>query len=144
VAAGFSAALVVAVLITGFIVLQVPDEIGVQVLGTTWAVAMTVMLPYTLFIAGVMASAGSFVGLRALGEARESLRVGVIRSALSFAGAVVGAAAGGAPAAALGMAGGQWLGSAETWRAFLGAARRHMDGLIPAAGPDSGRVMPTN
>jgi O-antigen/teichoic acid export membrane protein len=121
----FSAILSGAVIAVGVLIVALPDDIGARLLGATWSVAEPTMLPYALFVGGVMAGAGALVGLRALGEGRETFRVGVIRSALSFVGAIGGAIVGGAPTAALGMAGGQWLGGIEAWRAFVAALGRH-------------------
>lgn len=82
------------------------------------------MLPYTLLMAGMMASAGPMVGMRAMGEALETLLVGGTRSILIFVGAVVGASSAGAPGAALGMAIGYWVGSLGTWWRFVVLVRR--------------------
>ena len=125
---GFTTSLVVAVLVVGLVVSAAPTSIGSQLLGSVWPIAQTIILPYTLFVAAGMFSAGPMLGLRALGEAGDNLRVGVIRSTLAFGGAIVGAVVGGAPVAALGMALGSLVGGIAGWRAFVHAlGRRAVD-----------------
>ncbi len=131
----YSGGLIALVAATGAVLLLIPTEIGGVILGANWPAAHDTLLPYTLFVAALMAVAGPSVGLRALGEARATFRVGVLRSALGFGGAVLGAAAGGAPTAALGMAVGHALGAVETWREFLRAVARRPHGT-PRPAPD--------
>lgn len=140
----YSVGLMALVMTTGIILFLVPSEIGQVFLGENWLAARDTLLPYTLFFAALMAVAGPSVGLRALGEARASFRVGVVRSALGSSGAIVGAATGGAPMAALGMALGHAVGAVETWREFGRAVRRRRRpgeaaGLPPGSLPETDR-----
>ena len=122
-AVAFSGFLASAVIIVGLVMANLPDQVGTAILGQTWALAQSVLIPYTFLIAGAMAAAGPTIGLRAIGQAFESMVVGATRSGLSLIGAVVGAAGQGATGATLGMAVGQWAGAAATWWRFLARVR---------------------
>lgn len=139
IATAYSGGLVVLVLAVGGVLWLVPESLGRLLLGDNWLAGHDVLLPYALAIAAIMSISGPAVGLRALGEARATFRVGVIRSTLAFIGAVTGAALGGAPAAALGMAIGHGLGAVETWREFLRAVDRRGAATgasrLPSGGP---------
>jgi O-antigen/teichoic acid export membrane protein len=139
----YSGLLAVLVLATGVSLFIVPADAGRLVLGQNWATAHDTLIPFTILIAVQMAVAGPLVGLRALGEARATFRVGVIRSVFGFIGAVLGAVLGGAPAAAAGMALGNGAGGIETWREFVHAIHRRHPGRSDStlsAGDEAGAV----
>jgi len=131
----FTAGLVILVLITGLVLSLLPEVIGRALLGQTWTSARETLLPYTLVVAGMMFGAGPNVGLRALGAAVESMRVGIVRSILFLIGTLVGASVGAAPGAALGMAAGQWLGNGVSWAQFLVSVNRASAALRRGAPP---------
>jgi O-antigen/teichoic acid export membrane protein len=133
-AAIYSGALALLVLATGSLIMLLPAEVGMVILGKNWSSAHDILLPYTAFAAVQMSVAGPAVGLRALGEVRATFRVGVIRSALGFMGAIAGASTGGAASAATGMALGTGVGAIETWRAFLLAVDRRGIRRTPSTG----------
>lgn len=131
----FTAGLVVLAFVTGLALSLLPDSIGRELLGQTWTAAREVLLPYTLVLAGSMFGAGPNVGLRALGAAVESMRVGIVRSVLLLTGTLVGASVGAAPGAALGMAAGQWIGNGVSWAQFVVSIDRSIAARsVPPAG----------
>lgn len=84
--------------------LLLPDRVGEALFGQTWTLAHPILLFTTIDGAAAMFILGPFMGLRALGSARRSLRV---RSALGLARLAVasgGAALGGVSGAAIGFA----------------------------------------
>lgn len=126
----FSGGLVGLALAAGIFLLALPDSVGRTFLGATWDQARDVIFSYTLLMAAMMACAGPMLGLRALARGRDTLIVGVTRAGLALVGAIIGASAGGAPAAALGMAAGHWIGAAVAWWLFVGSVRHHGDKLV--------------
>jgi hypothetical protein len=106
----------VAGMLWGFSLLLLPDSSGELMLGTLWPAAAALLVPTTLAMAAGSMFDGAFVGLRALGTARRSLRAQLTRAvalvALGIGGAFIGDAAGslwGATLASL-------LGVAVVWR----------------------------
>jgi O-antigen/teichoic acid export membrane protein len=120
----FTIGLIVAVLFVGSVIAILPPWLGTAILGTTWPIAISVIVPYTIHMAAGMSSIATMIGLRALGEARETMVVAVFRSILTFSGAVIGATVGGAPVAIIGMALGNMAGGVAAWRSFAIALRR--------------------
>jgi O-antigen/teichoic acid export membrane protein len=105
-----------------------PDPIGRALVGSSWESASGVLIPLTLAMTGMVAGSGPRAGLRALEEAGRILRIAVITSTATLAGAVIGVAAGGLQGAAWGLALGGAVGAAASWLAFRGALVR-----LPAA-----------
>jgi O-antigen/teichoic acid export membrane protein len=131
----FTAGLVVLAIATGIFLSLLPDSVGEALLGQSWPSAQAIIPPYTLVVAGSMFGAGPNVGLRALGAAVESMRVGIVRSVLLLSGTLVGATVAAASGAALGMAAGQWIGNAISWLQ-LGISTNHAN-AAPAGRPST-------
>jgi len=105
------------------VLLLLPDSIGVQILGDSWATARQVMLPMGIVGATVGFVMGASLGLKALRRADQMLRVTFIQAPLMLGlGAVMGAIWGG-PGAAWGFAIAQITGSTVCWIIFLRADR---------------------
>jgi hypothetical protein len=134
--AALAAGLSALALVWGWLALAVPSEIGAVLLGSNWTPARSVLLPMTLALAGTGATTGALVGLRALAAANRSLRARLISSSVVLAGAITGAAAGGAMLAAWGLAMAMWVGAAGWWWQFLRALREDHGGMrkrVPAS-----------
>jgi O-antigen/teichoic acid export membrane protein len=110
-----SLAIALPALLWGAVVLALPDDVGRALLGASWEPAQAVLVPLTLALAASGALTGPTVGLRALEDARRSLRARLITGAMSFGGGLVGTVIGGAPGAATGLAAGLWTGVVAWW-----------------------------
>jgi O-antigen/teichoic acid export membrane protein len=97
------------------LILLVPMQLGVQLLGSSWRPASELLLPVTFTVANLGLSVGASAGLRALGAASRSLRAQVVASAAYVTGGLVGAAVAGAAGAAWGAAVATTLGSGLWW-----------------------------
>jgi O-antigen/teichoic acid export membrane protein len=128
-----SAGLVTATAAWGLIALAIPDGLGSIVLGQTWGPARSVLLPAVFATAGTGVSLGAWVGLRALGAARQSLRIRLIHSFAMVMFSLVGVALGGTEGAAWGLAAAAWLGVALWWLQFRSSLAVHMKGAVPEA-----------
>lgn len=111
-AAGFST---VAVMV-GIAALVLPERWGTLLLGQTWATAQPAMLPIAVFMAASGAAMSARIGLRALGDSRRSLRTRLYTTPLVVVGGTIGAAIGGSPEAAWGLAVGMAVDVALSWR----------------------------
>jgi hypothetical protein len=136
---GLSTALAGAALAWGVIVVVLPDRLGEAILGVSWPDAQSVAPFAALAMAGTGATAGAFVGLRALAAARRSLRVRATVSPAILAGATLGAAAGGARGAAAGLAVATWFGVTLWWREFRAELRSRAANDAALAGDPLGR-----
>jgi hypothetical protein len=121
-----SAALIAATFAWGAVTLALPDSLGLIVLGQSWGSGRNVLLPAVLATAGSSAIVGPWVGLRALGAARQSLRVRVFHSTALLTCALGGAALAGTQGAAWGLATGAWLGVAPWWWQFQQTLNSHI------------------
>jgi O-antigen/teichoic acid export membrane protein len=110
-----SLAIALPALLWGAVVLALPDDVGRALLGASWEPAQAVLVPLTLALAASGALTGPTVGLRALADARRSLRARLITGMMSFGGGLVGTVIGGAPGAATGLAAGLWTGVVVWW-----------------------------
>lgn len=97
------------------LLLLLSDRAGAFVLGEVWAPASALIVPATLAVAGASLSTGAAAGLRALGNARRSLRSQLFASAAYVTGGLVGAALGGALGSAWGVAVATAGGSVVWW-----------------------------
>ena len=111
-----------------------PDDIGQYALGSVWQSAAVLILPTTLSVMNAGLSSGAAVGLRALGAARQSLRVQLLASAAYLIGGLVGAAVAGALGSAWGVALGSLFG-AVVWWAQLRASLRELATPPPTKPP---------
>lgn len=110
----------------GLGVTALAEAFGPYLLGDTWPHARPAMLPVALAMAGTAWTLAPRVGLRALADARRSLRARMVSAPLMVAFAVAGGAVGGGAGAAWGYAAAVWLASIGWWlhlRAALRAAR---------------------
>lgn len=142
----------------GVVVYFLPTTLGEQLLGRTWPAAHAVAIPMGLMFAGGGISTGAVVGLRALAASERSFAARMIVSVLQLVATVAGAFAGGAVAAAWGLAIGVWAGTPIWhWQLRTAAAERERDAaaadplvsgrteaiLVPAArDADSGATQP--
>lgn len=114
-----STALTASALAWGAAVVFLPSSIGESLLGDSWSAAASVAPFMAVAMAGSGAITGAFVGLRALAAARRSLRVRVTLAPLVLASAAVGAYAGGARGAAVGLAATMWVGVVIWWHSYI-------------------------
>jgi O-antigen/teichoic acid export membrane protein len=133
---GFGLGVAGAAVCLGAAIWFLPDPIGVALLGQNWEPARHVLIPYTAILAGSGLLSGSYVGLRVLAEGRRFLRIGLLVSGASLVLAIAGAAAGGAPLAAAGLAVAMWAGAVFGWWQF-GQAVAHAGPLQASNDPRS-------
>lgn len=129
-------------LAVGALSLAIPTSLGRTILGASWSVAAPVLIPQALLMAGNAANTGPLAGLRALEQVARSARVRMLLSPLSVVVGTVGALAGGAVGATLGLAAVNWLGAGLFWRQFRSATaeldRPRGVGAAAVARPDVG------
>ena len=118
------AAMSLAVIAWTVLVLMIPDSLGTTLLGPSWIGAREVILPLGLALAGLAASSGAGIGLRALADARGSLRARIVDASANVVAGVTGASVGGAPGAAWGLAVGAASGVVAYWVSFWRSRRR--------------------
>lgn len=135
-----SGGLLVVALVYTAAVLLLPDTIGEQLLGESWASARSQLLPVAAGFAGYMASIGARTALRALGAAAESLRAKLVTSLLSLVIIVAGAAMAGASGAAAGIAFSGWLQAAVNWLVFTKVQANYGRGRSPISPTTSGQL----
>ena len=105
------------------LLVALPRGVGALLLGPVWRPTYPLVLPTTLFMMGGCASAGAGTYLHALGNARRSLRAGVIQAMLYVVGSLAGAASGGAIGTMRGAAVGMWIGALVFWLQLRAALR---------------------
>ena len=126
------------------VALAVPTHWGEKLFSDTWAKADTLLLPMGLVMIAGGALSGGLLGLRALGDARRSLRARLastpVLAVLPLAGAVVGDAAG----FVLGMALGNAIAAAIWWSMFRRGSAPPVDatGSNGATVPEAPAVVP--
>ncbi|MDP9264727.1 MAG: hypothetical protein M3O91_01215 [Chloroflexota bacterium] len=120
-----SGAVTTTVLLWGGLMWLVPDSVGVQLLGATWAPAHSVVVPLALALAAGSANMGAAVGLRALAAARRSMNTKIAVTAMGVSGQALGAALAAASGAAIALAITMTLGAVVYWRQYAVALRRH-------------------
>lgn len=118
VVAKVSGVLTVAALVWGIAVLALPDSAGEAVLGETWDAAEPLVLPLTVWLAGLGAASGPTTALRALGAAGRSLRTRAVVTVASIVLSIGGAVVAGAEGAAWGLAAAA-IGGAALWSSEL-------------------------
>jgi hypothetical protein len=103
----------------------IPEQVGRELLGTTWAISSDVVLPLSIAMAGAGVVAGSLIGLRVLAAARRSMHARLILAMLTIIATAIGASLGDATGAAIGVAVALWFG-AGVWRwQFTRALQEH-------------------
>ncbi len=103
------------------VLLALPDQVGVLLLGETWTTARHVILPVGVAQAAAGVQSGALVGLRVLASSQRSLRARGMSSTLFLTGGVTGASLGGAVGAAWGIAIGVTSGCLLWWYQLLRA-----------------------
>jgi O-antigen/teichoic acid export membrane protein len=140
-------ALVVAAAVAWMVVaLALPDRGGEMLFGDSWAEGRDLVLPMGVAMIVSSAATGGFAGVRALGDARASLRARLTSLPGELVLPVLGTWWGGAVGFALGFAAARLVTSAVWWRAFLvhgpaaarGAAAR--EGAAAGDGTDELRL----
>jgi O-antigen/teichoic acid export membrane protein len=105
------------------LLLLVDDRIGTFVLGDTWHIAAPLIIPATLSVANAGFINGAAAGLRALGDARRSLRSMLIMSSAYVVLGLTGAVLGGAEGSAWGAATATGLGAIVWWTQLYASLR---------------------
>jgi O-antigen/teichoic acid export membrane protein len=113
-----------AALVWGLLVSSLPDQVGVALLGETWASASALLLPMAIVVAISTLSLGAEIGLRVLADARGSLRARTVEAVSQTVGGVIGAWRFGALGSVFGLALGGVLGVVAHWSMFLASIRR--------------------
>src|SRR4051812_4670906 len=112
------------------LLLLVDDRIGTFVLGETWYVAAPLIIPATLSVTNAGFINGAAAGLRALGNARRSLRCMLIMSFAYVVFGLLGAFLNGAVGSAWGAASATLLGAIVYWSQLHVGLRLHVP--VPA------------
>ena len=86
------------------VVLLLPNAAGEALLGSSWALAVPLLVYMAVDRLAYATIIGPFLGLRALADSRRSLRARMVGSALAVLGGVVGALVDGARGVAIGAA----------------------------------------
>jgi O-antigen/teichoic acid export membrane protein len=105
------------------VALAIPDSVGEQLFGDTWAEGQDLVVPMGLAMIAGSAATGGFAGVRSLGDARASLRARLTSLPGEFVLPVIGAWWGGAVGFALGFAAARVITAIVWWRAFLTHSR---------------------
>ena len=133
-AAVLSCAIAIPTLLWGSLMASLPASVGRALLGSSWDAGSQVVLPLAIGLAAAGVQTGPIAGLRALEDARRSLRARTFTGVLSLVGGVAGAYGGGAVGAASGLAGGLCIGTVVWWRLFLTAMQEKEDAESRAGG----------
>jgi O-antigen/teichoic acid export membrane protein len=91
------------------------DRLGTLVLGSVWPTASLLIIPATLGITNAGFINGAAAGLRALGDARRSMRCMLVTSTVYVVGGLGGAILGGALGSAWGVAAATAFGAVVWW-----------------------------
>jgi O-antigen/teichoic acid export membrane protein len=117
------------------LLIVLPKGFGYLLLHGLWRPTYPLVLPMTVSIMGGCIGAGAGTGLHALGAAKRSLWAMIVSSAFNVAGALAGAALGGAVGTIRGLAISTWAGTVVYWWQLRVAL--HESGRLPAR-----RVLP--
>ncbi len=140
----WGAVLAAAALGIGFAAYVLPDQYGTMLLGPSWDLAHTVVLPLSVNMAGAGIIMGASIGLRALAAARLSLRARLFVAPVTLAAALLGTVVSGVLGAAWGIAAGSAVGSVVWWHFFRRALREHQRSAGDSSSrrsPDTGTVI---
>lgn len=122
-AAALSAFVALAGIGWGLIFLLLPDTIGVELLGDTWAGTQDVLLATIVGQAGAALGVGPATALYAMDRAGSTLRIHASFAPLMFTLGIAGVSYAGAPGAAWGMAAAFWLVVPPWWITMRRQAR---------------------
>jgi hypothetical protein len=118
-----STALALMTMLWTAIILLLPSTLGQDLFGSVWTSARPVVLPLALGFAALGILMGAGVGLRALADAKRSLRARMVVSPIIMMAVLTGALTRGASGGAWGLAIGQGVAAVVFWGYFLSAAR---------------------
>jgi O-antigen/teichoic acid export membrane protein len=107
----------------GAVMFALPPSAGGKLLGQSWPIARSLLVPMILITVDLALTVGALVGLRALAAAQRSLTARLLGSSLILGGAFVGAALGGAMGAAWGHVVGSTIAVLWWWRHLLRAVQ---------------------
>ncbi len=107
------------------LLLLVPYDVGRWIMGSVWDAAEPLILPVTLSVTAAGFVAGAAAGLRALGNAKRSLRAQLVASVGYVVFGIIGAYLDGAEGAAWGSMLSVWLGAAMWWYQLRVAYREY-------------------
>jgi hypothetical protein len=110
----------------GFALLLLPSSAGELLLGPLWHAASALLVPTTLAMGAASFYEGAFVGLRALGAARRSVRVSVARSVVLVVFGLAGAFVGGAAGSVWGAMVANLIATGVAWHQLQAAQRGHV------------------
>jgi len=127
VAAAISLIIGASALCWGLLVYALPHRWTTHVVGTGWLVAAALVIPMTLAQTLNGANTGAFVGLRAFGAARQSMRVRCLASVTTVGGALVGVQLAGVQGAAYGLVVAAAVNLVVWWLAYVVQRGRHRD-----------------
>jgi hypothetical protein len=103
------------------------DRIGMFILGDVWLTASALILPATISIMNASFITGAAAGLRALGDARRSMRCQLIASSAYVTGGLAGAFLAGAVGSSWGVAAATLFGAVVWWVQLRAGLRRHLE-----------------
>lgn len=112
------------------------DRLGTMVLGSVWYTASLLIVPATLGVTNASFITGAGAGLRALGNARRSMRCQLISSAAYVTGGLGGAFLGGAVGSAWGVAAATAFGAVVYWQQLFAGLRAHRPAEVAITEPD--------
>jgi O-antigen/teichoic acid export membrane protein len=131
--AGISAAVVVPTAVWGVLLLLLPDDLGRQVLGDTWAGVDSILVPTVVAMVVSVASLGPTCGVYAAKLPRVLFPLQLMAAPAFLVGGVGGVLVGGAYGAAVGIALAFTFNAAVAWIRFVVVAR-----LVAADGGAAG------
>jgi O-antigen/teichoic acid export membrane protein len=111
------------------LMVTLPRGLGHLMLGSLWRPTYPLVIPMTIYTAGLCATTGAGIGLHALGAARRSLRAMIVSSVFIVVFAVVGAVSGGTLGTMRCVAAASWLGALVFWWQFRQGL--HESGTVP-------------
>ena len=126
-------------LLSGVVVLALPDEVGEALLGDAWTSAQELLVPVLVGVVGLGWSTGASTGLAVLEAADAALGLRVASGVAALIAGVTGAALDGAAGAAWGLAIGPWLMALGSWYA-INPRRRPEQPPVGAVLQSNGRV----
>ena len=110
----------------GFALLLLPSSAGELLLGPLWRAASALLVPTTLAMGAASVYEGAFVGLRALGAARRSVRASVTPSVVLMVFGLAGAFVGGAAGSVWGALVANLIAIGVAWHQLQAAQRGHV------------------
>lgn len=122
----------------GALLVFVNEPVGTFVIGDVWYHASMLVVPATLGITNASFITGAAAGLRALGDARRSMRCQLVASLAYVTGGLGGAALGGALGSAWGVAAATFVGAIVWWTQLRAGLRAHQP--VPSFPRDESRT----